>query len=278
MTYRLTDGLGSTVNLCDGSGNVLVTYAYDAFGAIRSQTGSSGNYWKFTGEQRDGESGFDYLRARYYDPEVGRFLSVDPWGEGFGYAGNNPVNFVDPFGLSAVCTDWREGLCYGTTELPDEFDKHFYVAEDIPVDESPSYWMLRIVYSGASGEVLQELEYSSNPGWHESKNRDQRLGPGGPGGGTPPKLPSGPLADLRLKLHSMEGATPQQVRDLIPRTWRSAPSTSGGGVKFFDGKGNQVRIMPGTPGIGNVHGGPYMVVSIYGTIAWVPLAGNPMLP
>ncbi|HLG10663.1 MAG TPA: RHS repeat-associated core domain-containing protein, partial [Dehalococcoidia bacterium] len=74
LTYRLTDGVGSTVNLCDSSGNVLVTYAYDAFGAIRSQTGTSSNYWKFTGEQRDSESGFDYLRARYYDPEVGRFI------------------------------------------------------------------------------------------------------------------------------------------------------------------------------------------------------------
>jgi RHS repeat-associated protein len=99
MTYRLTDGLGSTVNLCDASGNVLVTYTYDAFGAIRSQTGSSGNYWQSTGEQRDSESGFDYLRARYYDPETGRFLGQDPVGSGYTYAGNNPANLTDPSGM-----------------------------------------------------------------------------------------------------------------------------------------------------------------------------------
>ena len=52
--------------------------AYDAFGIIRAQKGSSSNYWLFTGEQRDSESGYDYLRARYYDSNVGRFLGQDP--------------------------------------------------------------------------------------------------------------------------------------------------------------------------------------------------------
>ena len=131
MTYRLTDGLGSTVNLCDSSGNVTVSYTYDAFGAIRSQTGSSSNYWKFAGEQRDEESGFDYLRARYYDPEVGRFLGEDPLGGGFAYVSNNPVNLVDPSGLSEVCTDWRDGLCSGTTVIADEFDAFYFLASNV---------------------------------------------------------------------------------------------------------------------------------------------------
>jgi RHS repeat-associated protein len=110
LTYRLTDGLGSTVNLCDASGNVLVTYAYDAFGGIRSQSSFSANYHLFTGEQRDAESGFDYLRARYYDPEVGRFLSEDLLGNGYPYGANNPANMVDPFGLLAtfVCQSYGE--------------------------------------------------------------------------------------------------------------------------------------------------------------------------
>jgi RHS repeat-associated protein len=124
MTYRLTDGLGSTVNLCDASGNVLVTYAYDAFGAIRSQTGSSANYWQFTGEQRDSESGFDYLRARYYDPKVGRFVGKDPAGQdpnGYSYSLNNPANFTDPTGLlveGATLPQWIEpwpGATYAET-------------------------------------------------------------------------------------------------------------------------------------------------------------------
>lgn len=58
----LTDGLGSTT---------------DVFGAIQSQTGSSPNEFKFTGEQMDG-SGLQFLRARYYDDATGRFLGRDP--------------------------------------------------------------------------------------------------------------------------------------------------------------------------------------------------------
>jgi hypothetical protein len=53
----MTGGLGSTANLCDQTGAVLVSYTYDAFGAVRSQSAASDNYWLFAGEQRDEESG-----------------------------------------------------------------------------------------------------------------------------------------------------------------------------------------------------------------------------
>ena len=129
LTYRLTDGLGSTVNLCDATGNVLVTYAYDAFGGIRSQTGSSSNYFKFTGEQRDSESGFDYLRARYYDPEVGRFLGQDTMGGGYGYALNNPANATDPTGRIVWVQPWEDAtyadtLMFYIAQLQVEFGDH----------------------------------------------------------------------------------------------------------------------------------------------------------
>jgi len=54
--YYLYDGLGSTTDLTDGSGNNVASYGYDVFGAIRSQSGSSANLWLFTGEQRDSNS------------------------------------------------------------------------------------------------------------------------------------------------------------------------------------------------------------------------------
>jgi RHS repeat-associated protein len=78
QTYHLYDGLGSTVGLVDEEGNPVDGYTYDVFGALRSQSGSSPSYWLFIGEQRASESSFYYLRARYYDPAVGRFLSQDP--------------------------------------------------------------------------------------------------------------------------------------------------------------------------------------------------------
>ncbi len=111
QTYFLYDGLGSTSDLTNGSGSTIATYTYDVFGAIRSQTGGSANYWLFTGEQRDSDASLYYLRARYYDPSIGRFLSMDPLGEGnsYSYVLNNPVNFMDPYGLLA-CEDipWED--------------------------------------------------------------------------------------------------------------------------------------------------------------------------
>ncbi|MGH9199392.1 MAG: RHS repeat domain-containing protein, partial [Acidimicrobiia bacterium] len=99
-------GLGSVVSLTDASGNAIVRYWFEPFGHKRAQSGTSSNYWLYTGEQRDSELGFIgvggyYLRARYYDPYTGRFLSRDPLpgGNPYGYVGNNPVNLIDPYGL-----------------------------------------------------------------------------------------------------------------------------------------------------------------------------------
>jgi RHS repeat-associated protein len=102
QTYLHYDGLGSTVNLTDGTGTVFFSYWYDVFGAIRHQSGSGpSNHWKFAGEWRDWGSGLDHLRARHYDPSSGRFLSQDPAraDHPYAYVGNNPVAFIDPYGL-----------------------------------------------------------------------------------------------------------------------------------------------------------------------------------
>jgi RHS repeat-associated protein len=107
QTYYHYDGLGSTRNLSDGAGAVIVSYTYGAFGNLRLMKGSSDNTFQFTGEQTDDETGLLYLRARYYDPSVGRFTSRDAF-TGFAdssqslnryvYVNNNSVNSVDPSG------------------------------------------------------------------------------------------------------------------------------------------------------------------------------------
>jgi len=101
QTYHLYDGLGSTAGLTDGSGDVVDGYSYEVFGATRSHSGASDNPWLFTGEQLDADSDMYYLRARYYDPAIGRFLSQDPLpaGHSYVYGANNPVRYVDPSGL-----------------------------------------------------------------------------------------------------------------------------------------------------------------------------------
>jgi len=101
-----SDGLGSTRVLTNALGVVADSYSYDAFGNLIGGNGGSNNYL-FAGEQRDSETGLDYLRARYYDPFVGRFISADAY-EGilddplslhdYLYADANPVVNTDPSG------------------------------------------------------------------------------------------------------------------------------------------------------------------------------------
>ena len=114
QSYYHYDGLGSVRNLSDGTGAVIASYTYGAFGNLRLMKGSSDNTFQFTGEQTDDETGLIYLRARYYDPSVGRFISKDrlpgrpttPQSlNQFVYARNNPVNLTDLSGLEATRDD-----------------------------------------------------------------------------------------------------------------------------------------------------------------------------
>jgi len=111
LTFYLIDGLGSTWVLTDGSGNVVNTYTYEAFGELISSTGSVENKYRFAGEQFDEGLGDYYLRARYYDQTTGRFSARDSY-EGrkeepitqhnYLYADSNPINYIDPSGKYSI--------------------------------------------------------------------------------------------------------------------------------------------------------------------------------
>ncbi len=87
----------------DGSVQVTATRSYDVYGGLRSSSGSGGNH-KFCGQlghTADADTGLIYMRARYYDPTIGRFISEDPSGNGsnwYAYANCNPVNLLDATG------------------------------------------------------------------------------------------------------------------------------------------------------------------------------------
>ncbi|MGB9146789.1 MAG: RHS repeat-associated core domain-containing protein [Acidobacteriaceae bacterium] len=98
----LTDALGSTTALTNSTGASQVQYSYDPYGSM-SITGTSTNSYAYTGREFDG-LGIDYYRARYYNPQTGRFISEDPIGLAAGtneyaYAGNDPIDFIDPLGM-----------------------------------------------------------------------------------------------------------------------------------------------------------------------------------
>ncbi len=101
-SYFVADHLGTTRAITDASGSVISTLTYDSFGKVTG--GSAPTRYTYTGREIDVETGLMYYRARWYDPEQGRFISEDPIGlvggiNLFAYVENNPVLLVDPSGL-----------------------------------------------------------------------------------------------------------------------------------------------------------------------------------
>jgi RHS repeat-associated protein len=105
------DGAGSVRQLTNIAGAVTDTYEYDAWGNKINSTGTTPNNYLYRAEQYDSDLGLYYLRARYYNPATGRFLSRDPEDgkpvdpaslHKYLYAGGDPVNMFDPTGRDLV--------------------------------------------------------------------------------------------------------------------------------------------------------------------------------
>ena len=106
-TYYTQNAHGDVVNLTDETGAVTKSYTYDAFGVEQNIDDADDNAFRYCGEYYDSESGTIYLRARYYDPAIGRFISRDSvTGENtdplslnlYTYCHNNPIIGIDPSG------------------------------------------------------------------------------------------------------------------------------------------------------------------------------------
>ena len=103
-SYYDADGLGSVTSLSSAAGSLAQTYTYDSFGNVTATAGSLTNPFRYTGRDFDTETNLQFSRARYYDPQAGRFLSEDPMRFKAGinfyrYVKNNAANLADPFGL-----------------------------------------------------------------------------------------------------------------------------------------------------------------------------------
>ncbi len=102
-----SDSIGSIRRLTNEAGNITDGYTYSAFGELLGHSGLDPQPYSFAGEPLDPNSGFQYHRARWMDPRVGRFVGMDPWpGRPYDprslhkylYAGADPLNTIDPTG------------------------------------------------------------------------------------------------------------------------------------------------------------------------------------
>jgi len=153
MSY---DAFGSITNLTLSNENISVSYRYNEFGAIMSQSNSHQNDFTYTGRQINREAGLYYYRSRYYNSAVGRFAQKDKYYRKFLnltmrykninidfnllylYVENNPFKFIDPLGFSTV------------TPAVDDSDNNYsswtYTENDVeevgPRTNPSSYWVI----------------------------------------------------------------------------------------------------------------------------------------
>ena len=131
-TRHIFDSFGLLIGLADDEGNMVVEYEYDLFGkplACRDTSGiglGSLNPFRFKGYVYDEDSGLYYLTSRYYDPEIGRFLTpdnleqLDPEKAAglnlYVYCNNDPVLFFDPEGESEAAKWYKKAADKGSAE------------------------------------------------------------------------------------------------------------------------------------------------------------------
>jgi RHS repeat-associated protein len=165
---RLTDALGSTIAELDPTAALVAEYTYEPFGRT-SATGAARTPFQYTGRENDG-TGLYYYRARYYHPQLQRFISEDPIGfrggdiNVYAYGRNNPMRFVDPLGL------WYVDL---------GFNIPVFGAAGVSIDFQFTNDCLNIVpglYVGAPGFQALVVSGQPSPGFQQTLSGGYHLG------------------------------------------------------------------------------------------------------
>ena len=186
--------MGSITDITDTNGTVLNHYAYDAFGNRTVEEETVENRFGFAGEMMDAVTGQYYLRARFYNPVIARFLSEDTYyGDGlnlYAYCHNNPVGYVDPSG--------HEGLIC-----------------------SKKYGELKKKEAG--GGTLSEIERQQIYEYEQNQKKSSGAGSGSKSGST--TIIPDKAKDIAKQVKSNNGAPPKGYKG--GRTYKNIPLEEG---------------------------------------------------
>lgn len=159
QSYFVPDEMGSTLFLLDRNHEIRKTYHYDAFGAIKDESGEISNRLTFTGQMYERETGQYYLRARFYNPLIGRFTQEDIYrGDGlnlYAYCANNPVMYYDPSGYMGICPIKKylprtspDELRRIDDDIIDQMDSKGGHIQERHVGKSNEYLLQRAIHDG----------------------------------------------------------------------------------------------------------------------------------
>jgi RHS repeat-associated protein len=218
-SYYHTDGHGNVTFLTSPTGAVTDRYTYDAFGRLLSSSGTTPNEFLYSGEQYDRVLALYYLRSRYADTAIGRFLSPDPQPRTpqvpstlnrYPYTRNNPVNRVDPRGtqdlgeelaaldIEAELATLEESSVAFVESVPD------LIAEAFDSDAIGVFWQeLGATTEGFAGDTVGLFEEAGI----EVAETNVSVG--------------GRIIDFVVK-------TPEGVKDLLMEVKYSLPTRAGG--------------------------------------------------
>ncbi|HEU5122558.1 MAG TPA: RHS repeat-associated core domain-containing protein [Verrucomicrobiae bacterium] len=235
--FYTRDHLGSIREVVDYSGNILARYDYDPYGARTKVTGTFDCDFGFCGYYVHEPSGLFLTLFRAYGSDTGRWLNRDPIGELGGlnlynYVYNNPVNFIDPYGLFQTGMFVRGAIGAVVSGVGAVVG---YAAATTGVGTIPG---------GALG-IYSSYQFGANVGNMINAFGDGPAGPAGPAEAAatlatdnPNVQKCGQIADLAIPLALSFGASPQWSR--LPTTALGRPGTIAGAVQRVPGDPNVV--------------------------------------
>jgi RHS repeat-associated protein len=244
--YYVADRSGSVTHLFNAKGELAASYAYDAFGKMKTrQRTTIANPFAYTGRELDA-TGLYYFRARYYDATLGRFLSNDLIGarlddplqqNPYLYVRNNPLQFVDPFGLDAYTPEYLAGLT-------DEALQQLFL--DVAKDPTQQLWsILAALRARATPKRINPFRFEAVPQPDGSTEWETRRADGS---ALPRPAPPRQQIVGRPGQAGPANANPNQT-DAIPAS-RGNPTgaVNGGSANRAGANTNAIRPQPGAPG------------------------------